>query len=109
MFPIQAKSMKKMLNDLGLLSDVIGLNVKGTVGSYNKEEKKLYPVKEGKKLHCEVNVYNVVPMSFCAMFAVDGSGHWPISKTIIFIHISFVFTSLMSITTLRSKSCFNSA
>jgi len=65
MFPIQAKNTKKMLNDLrtsGLLNDVIGLNIKGTVRKYNREEKKkLYPVKEGKKSRYEVNVYDVVP------------------------------------------------
>jgi hypothetical protein len=61
MFPIQARNTKKMLNDLrtsGLLNDVIRLNIKGTIRRYNREEKKLYPVKEGKKLHYEINVYN---------------------------------------------------
>ena len=81
MFPIQAKNTKKMLNDLrtlGLLNDVIGLNIKGTVRKYNREEKKLYPVKQGKKPRYEVNVYDVVPKChdiYAYVLPRDGKKH----------------------------------
>lgn len=68
-FPFQARNIKKMLNDLrtlNLLDDVIGLCKKGTIRTYNREEKKLNPVKEGKgkKLRGEINVYDVVPKCY---------------------------------------------